>query len=441
MKKRRTFLGLSIAFCSVVLVAVAYGFYVFNGNNDNKLFLDSLKESYIENTIEPEIKNDKILELSSIQKQCPTLRVTSGFESLNTYAERICYQKIKSGCNKVLDEKHINGCYAIAPITVEGYKLDSAQIKKVLYAVRNDYPELFWISSSFAYMYPRHSTVISLNSTFSRQDRSNAEERLNKKVSEIISRASVCKSDYEKELFFHDYLIANCKYESNYAYLGKDSRIYSSYGCLIDGLAVCEGYASAMQLLLNSVGIDARTVSGSSRNEPHMWNIVKIGNKWYHLDVTGDRSGEFQKYFYFNIDDSTVKLDHVINSQMGSQKWPEDKRYNFSLPVCNSKEHNYFEKNAFKFSSLNNERLHALTKHLTNLALKKESYLYIMVDKQKNAEELVKQENSLQGVFKCISSANKMLDPKYRMTNKSSIQYSICKPQNVIVIRLTYAYS
>ncbi len=439
MKNRAFLWGLGIAGFSSILSIAIYSNSISELKPKYDSLINSFEKSYSIDNDKSEIMNDEIFDFSALplQNQYSSIRVTSGYKSLGNHAERMCYNKIKSGCHKILSEKISNGCYEIAPIVVEDCRLDSAQLKKVLYAIRNDNPEFFWISSTFAYMYPKNSTVIKLSSTFSKQEKEKAEEALNKKVSEIISKASVCSTDYERELFFHDYLIANCKYESNYNSLGKDSKIYSAYGCLIDGRAVCEGYSYAMQILLNSVGIDARTVSGFRGKEPHMWNMVKINNKWYHLDVTWDGSGEFQKYFYFNIDDSTIKRDHIINIQLETQKWPEDKRYNFSLPVCNSSEYNYFERNAFKLLSLNNKSMSDLTNHIINLANRKDRYLYVMLDKNSKARNIMSQNNVSRKFFKCIAEANKRLDSNNKITNKS-LHYSICDSQNVVAIKLTY---
>ena len=69
--------------------------------------------------------------------------------------------------------------------------------------------------------------------------------------------------------------------------------------------------------------------------------------------------------------------------------------------------HNYFEKNAFKFSSLNSQSMSALTEHMIKLARKKCDFLYVMVNKRLNAKELVQQDNMSKEVFKCIANANR----------------------------------
>ena len=44
----------------------------------------------------------------------------------------------------------------------------------------------------------------------------------------------------------------------------------------------------------------------------HTWNIVKLGGKYYHMDVTFDNSLSHNgiRYDYFNLDDKNIFRDH-----------------------------------------------------------------------------------------------------------------------------------
>lgn len=47
--------------------------------------------------------------------------------------------------------------------------------------------------------------------------------------------------------------------------------------------AVCQGYTLAFKILMDRQGIDCVYVSSEEMN--HGWNMVKVGDSWYHLDV------------------------------------------------------------------------------------------------------------------------------------------------------------
>ena len=94
-------------------------------------------------------------------------------------------------------------------------------------------------------------------------------------------------SDFEITQALHDYLVRTCSYNTEIAE-GNDalSPAYTAYGALVEGSAVCQGYALAYKLLLSRAGIPAAFVV--SYDMGHAWNMVKIDGSWYHVDTTWD---------------------------------------------------------------------------------------------------------------------------------------------------------
>ncbi len=92
-------------------------------------------------------------------------------------------------------------------------------------------------------------------------------------------------SNYEKVKTLHDYIINNTKYDSahNFA-LSKDNKNNTAYGLLLNGTAICGGYADIMSLLLYDLGIPNYRIS----SEEHIWNYLYIDGSWKHLDLTWD---------------------------------------------------------------------------------------------------------------------------------------------------------
>lgn len=358
------------------------------------------------------------------------IATTVGYQSLSTQEEKTCYNLIKSNCNKISNTSNKPGSYPIETITVRNCKLSPYQIKKILYAVQNDNPDIFWIASNFSYQYDvGGNTILKLNSILSPKDQKSAIKHLSEKVASILSKVSPNASDYEKELYVHDYIVKNCKYTYN----KNNPKIYTSYGCLIEKAAVCEGYAKATQLLLNTLGIECSTVTGAKGNEPHMWNIVKIKKQWYHLDVTWDGSSAIGRYNYFNLDDKTIKKDHKINAQINPSDKLSDQRYNFKLPKCSSITENYYTKNAVKLSKLDNNSENAIIKELVRMASKKLKYLYLKITS--NYKDIKNQILSQKKIFKYFKSANNTAKNKI---NTSKLNYTENKPQSVLILEASY---
>lgn len=102
-------------------------------------------------------------------------------------------------------------------------------------------------------------------------------------------------SDYDKLKAVYDYIC------DNVAYGYQNSGAYST---LANGNGNCRGYALLFYRMALDLGFDARIVSGKvvggSYNNYHEWNIVKIGSKYYNVDVNfGDNAGGQARYTYF----------------------------------------------------------------------------------------------------------------------------------------------
>lgn len=108
------------------------------------------------------------------------------------------------------------------------------------------------------------------------------------------------KNDYETVLNVHDYLIDNFEYDSRME-MGNHTDIDG----FRDGVMVCSGYSLAAYYILNSVGIKTMTIMGSGGEDTsgeinHMWNMVKLDDRWYNLDITWDDLGDGKtSYAYF----------------------------------------------------------------------------------------------------------------------------------------------
>lgn len=95
-------------------------------------------------------------------------------------------------------------------------------------------------------------------------------------------------TDAEKALLAHDRLALLCEYDfAAWQTSSVDSpQPYTGYGALVAGKAVCSGYALAYLYLMRLLDIPCRLCSSESLN--HNWNIVTIGGREYHVDVTLD---------------------------------------------------------------------------------------------------------------------------------------------------------
>ena len=96
-------------------------------------------------------------------------------------------------------------------------------------------------------------------------------------------------TDEETVRQIHDYI---CDTVSHYQE-GPEA-VSTAADALIGGEAVCSGYADAFYLLCSLKGIDAAYIPGKYVNGDyaHIWNAVRLDEKWYMLDAeSADRDG------------------------------------------------------------------------------------------------------------------------------------------------------
>lgn len=126
-------------------------------------------------------------------------------------------------------------------------------------------------------------------------------------------------TDYEKELAVHDWLVANVTYAKDTlnALAEEDPDNATPYGTLLNGQAVCHGYATTFQLFMEMLEIPCRYVRKPVHaNGEHTWNMVELDGHWYYVDVTWDdptpdEEGRPVKHEYFNVDDGKMLKEHV----------------------------------------------------------------------------------------------------------------------------------
>lgn len=104
-------------------------------------------------------------------------------------------------------------------------------------------------------------------------------------------------SDYEELYAVYDYICSNVTYDNENLENDEYTLKYTTYAALLNGTAVCQGYATLYYRLLRELGFSVRVATGYggpvSEDETnyfgnHAWNIVQIDGKWYYADSTWD---------------------------------------------------------------------------------------------------------------------------------------------------------
>lgn len=203
-------------------------------------------------------------------------------------------------------------------------KFTMEEINEILFAhiqkVLAMYPKLTFESYVIKGVLDENPTInIEINYPLKQVEKLKAyDQEADQKIMEILrSEVSVSQEDYEKEWVLFKYLIDSTRYSAqrinNEIHIIDKPMIHTLFGALIDGQAVCDGYAKAMMYLLNIVGIPNHLTFGEADEIAHVWNQVNIQGTYYHLDATWADLEEKQLggfYNYFNETDKYMLQTH-----------------------------------------------------------------------------------------------------------------------------------
>ncbi len=239
----------------------------------------------------------------------------------NATALLYAYDQMVAGVEVSLTE--ISVYDGVNPISYE-------ELEVAMDAYRRDHAEHFWLGTAFSVSYDA-TTVYKVRPTYtlSGDALTGAKVQFEEAITRMLADVTPTMNEFERERILHDSLAAKVTYVEG-------SHAHDAYGALVQGEAVCEGYAEALQVLCHRAGLQSLLVMGSSINpstnqpEGHAWNMVRIDGKYYHVDLTWNDQGATLYHAYFNLTDALIREDHTVTETA------------YALPTCNTDDAHYF---------------------------------------------------------------------------------------------------
>lgn len=112
-------------------------------------------------------------------------------------------------------------------------------------------------------------------------------------------------SQYELARAYFVWLCENCVYDGGA--VGDDSVSHLAYGALVNGVAVCDGYTGAYNLLLRLEGIECTSLF----NEDHIWTVAVLDGVSRHIDVTWGDQGARAELEFFGMTEEQSRQKHA----------------------------------------------------------------------------------------------------------------------------------
>ncbi|MCR5251892.1 MAG: hypothetical protein K6E50_14930 [Lachnospiraceae bacterium] len=217
---------------------------------------------------------------------------------------------------------------------------DAEDLQTAFLCLFQDHPELYWIDG---YSYSRFGNAgndlfftFSGKYTYSAEECAKMKPQIENYVNLCLSGIPAGADTYDKVKHVYEYLIRTTEYQ-----IGSidNQNILSVF---LHGQSVCQGYAKALQYLLEELDIPCTMVVGKVHGgEGHAWNLVNIDGAYYYVDATWGDAGylsgtnstkagrEEINYNYLNVTTEEISLTHDMDNVV-------------PLPYCVAVEANYY---------------------------------------------------------------------------------------------------
>lgn len=234
--------------------------------------------------------------------------------------------------------------------------LDKSVLDVVFACVMNDHPELFYTDG---YQYTEYTiggtvTGLTFSGKYSMTDAEAEQAKLmiEQRLAECFQQVPLNEDEYSTVRYLYEWLIDHTEYDRT---AENNQNICSVF---LQGRSVCQGYAKAMQYMLQKAGIQCVLVTGFTNGERHGWDLVRVNGEYYYLDPTwGDASyasGGTESaldgfvppinYDYFLVTTDEITRTHSIEKVV-------------ELPLCTAVDDNYFVREGLFFDSYDAARL------------------------------------------------------------------------------------
>ena len=311
-----------------------------------------ISENQNKNTIDKDIKIPEIIENPFDEIQDSTQNPSINVDYSNVTVDKYFYNQLEEPSKTIYKafesnkENMKSGTYRIdlgngfsnILNQANGSDLLGKYYQSAIEAYTYDNPEIFYLSPNKMYL-NIETTTIGSNVTYnvfinngnennyfideftSQGQVESAINQIEQTKNQILQNRS--ENTYDNIKMVHDYLVESIEYDTTIS----QSNIYNVYGALVNGRAVCEGYARSFKYLMDELGIPCTLVIGTGTNsqgetENHAWNYVQLNGNWYAIDCTWDDPvsstgyvSQNSKYRYFLKGSNDFSKDHKPSGQ------------------------------------------------------------------------------------------------------------------------------
>jgi len=314
----------------------------FCGCADPGILTEKLQTAALLEEMPPQVTEPKVPGFLNEEAWC------YAYQNLSE-AETLWYHNIADCLGKMREEVRLDKQGLVCG-------LDENDIDKIFQCVLKDHPELFYVEGYTYRKYTRNDKIVAIQFSgtygMSPEQAIARNKEIEAQIKELLVGGAGLENDYDKVKYAYETII----YQTEYALEAPDNQ--NIYSVFVNRKSVCQGYAKAVQYLLERMGVKCTLVFGTVENgEGHVWNLVQVNDSFYYLDATwGDPSYQSaqdetgEEYFpnisydYLCITTAQLLRTHVLQEYV-------------PMPECTEDVDNYYVREGTLFTNYDREQM------------------------------------------------------------------------------------
>lgn len=328
-KRENRFLKGCVVLCVILILAVAAGLAgLFRGS------VSTVKERTASSAEQPVFQKVEI----------PAEEVAEKFYySTLSEEEQQVYQAVLQGVRNNSE-------------TINVEMTDAKRVNQIYEFVLNDFPDIFWCSGAAettAYQIPGGGySEFCPEYTYEGEQKEQMQAQIEAEAEAILGAADVSQSDpeYDRIRYVYEYVIRSVDYVEN----ASDSQ--NLYSALVNKESVCAGYARETQYLLERLGVFCTYVTGTTRGQPHAWNLVRCDGNYYYVDTTWGDPVFLQTDGGSIPEEQQIQYDYLCCSEQELFRTHELDA-DVTFPSCTAVNDNYYVREGCYYQRFDQDRM------------------------------------------------------------------------------------
>lgn len=262
---------------------------------------------------------------------------------------RYFYHQMTANEKRLFSEVY-DAIASFAPVVQFEGNYNKEELKRVMFVIDYDCPELLYTASEDGWKYVYYTTSadkvtkVEFTYTMSKTEFDRTFSQMMDKIRSMRSQPGFGSSDFSKQAVIYKYLIQHNYYDKVKPFCAMANSAW------LLGYSKCSGYTRALNLALRYYGIQCCEIWGNTYDngviapESHLWTGVKLDGQWYHCDATWDDPIVADNPNYDPYANSVAILPYLnLNDERMMRARSLHPNVLFDVPDCWSTRYNYYQ--------------------------------------------------------------------------------------------------